>query len=185
MIKTLKKIVEYLGIGSVLLGGIIVYGTLRANGFNGYILATGVLLMAIPIIVYILHVRLSDRETPYVKHLKDLKHTGIKISVDLTQCKVKSTSWTMEVGKYDNPRIELLNELSGNEEKNIEKIEANLSRIEYTCDFSGRSRTFLSPTIAKDNVTLRILLEMQQETSIYIDRDDTKYYYFDLEFINT
>lgn len=47
----ITKAIEYLGIGLVFLGVIIVYGTLHANAFNGYILGTGVLLIAIPVIV--------------------------------------------------------------------------------------------------------------------------------------
>lgn len=184
MIKTLKTITEYIGIGLVLIGAIIVYGTLRANGFNGYILATGVLLIVVPIAIYVIIERLTFRERPNVRHLKDLKLTGIKIPVDLTNCKVKSNSWTTEVEKYDNPRIVFLNEVSGHSDKNIERIESNLSRVEYSCDFNGKRRTFLSPTIAKDKVTLRMLLEMQKETAIYIDRDNSKCYYFDLDFIS-
>ena len=184
MIKTLKTILEYIGIGLVLLGAIIVYGTLRADGFNGYILATGVLLIAVPIMIFIIIERLADRERPNVKHLRDLKLTGIKIPVDLTKCKVKSNIWTTEVEKYDNPRIVFLNEVSGHSDKNIKRIESNISRVEYTCDFNGKRRTFLSSAIAKDNITLKILLEIQKETAIYIDRYNSKYYYFDLDFIN-
>jgi hypothetical protein len=184
MIKTLKTILEYIGIGSVLLGAIIVYGTLRADGFNGYILATGVLLIAVPITIFIIIERLTDRKRPDVKHLRNLKLTGIKILVDLTKCKVKSNSWTTEIEKYDNPRILFLNEVSGHSDKNIERIESNISRVEYTCDFNGKRRTFLSSAIAKDNITLKILLEIQKETVIYIDRYNSRYYYFDLDFIN-
>src|SRR5687768_12511432 len=109
----LKTIVEYIGIGLVLLGTLIVYGTLSAKAFNGYILGTGVLLIVIPVVIDIIIEKLADRGRPKVRHLKELKQTGIKVSVDLTKCKVISNSWTTEVEKYDSPRIVFLNEISG------------------------------------------------------------------------
>lgn len=184
MSKMLRRIIEYIGIGLVLLGGIIVYATLRANGFNGYILATGVLLIVVPAAIYFIIEKLTPRQVTHVRHLRDLKLTGMKIPVDLAACEVKSNNWTMEVARYDSPRVAFLNEISGHSEKNIEKIEANLSRVAYTCDFNGKPRTFLSPAIAKDKTTLRILLEMQKETAIYVDMDDDRYYFFDLDFIS-
>jgi hypothetical protein len=184
MTRFLNSIAEYIGIGLVFLGAILVYGTLRANNFNRYIFGTGILLIVIPIAVYLIIARIKDRGTSAVRFLKDLKSTGIIVPVDLTSCNVKSNNWTTEVERYNSPRVVLLNEISGHGDKNVERVESNVSRIEYTCDFNGRPRTFLSPTIAKDKITLQLLLEMQKETAIYVDRDDNQYYYFDLEFID-
>ena len=184
MMRTLAKVVEYIAIGLVLLGSIIVVGTVRANVFNGYILGTGVILIVVPIVIYIIIEKIRHQATPNVKQLTDLKQTGIRIPVDLTNCKVKSNRWTTKVEKHSDLRVVFLNEISGHGDKNVERIESNISRIEYTCEFNGQRRKFSSPTIAKDNATLRILLEIQKETAIYIDREDYKYYYFDLEFID-
>ena len=42
----------------------------------------------------------------------------------------------------------------------------------------------ISPVIVKDKTTITILIEMQKQTAIYIDRDDNRHYYFDLQFID-
>jgi preprotein translocase subunit SecG len=182
MINFLKRLTEF--IGMILLGGIVVLGVLLANGFNRYVFLAGVFLIITPIAIGIIIKKLTNSQKRKVKYLKDLKATGIKISVDLTRCNVKSNNWTAEVARHNNSKIVLLNEMSGHPDKNIEKIDSNVSRIEYTCSFKGQSKTFVSPIIEKDSTTLKILLEIQKESAIYIDRDDERYYYFDLEFIN-
>jgi hypothetical protein len=184
MNKFIKTALDYLGIGLFSLGIIIAYVTLRADNFNLYIFGTGVLLIVIPTIAYFIIEKTNDKKIPNAKRVKDLKVTGIKIPVDLTKCIVRSNNWTTEEERYDIPRVAFLNEISGHSDKNVEMVESNLSRIEYSCDFNGKRTTFLSPLIGKDKITTTILIEMQKETSIYVDRDDNRYYYFDLEFIN-
>jgi len=184
MMKVIKKTIEYIGIGLFCLGVIIVYVSLRADHFHVYIFATGILLIGTPAIVYLIVEKTKRSGRPKVGRPRDLKITGIKVPVDLTKCVIKSNNWTDEVERYDIPRVAFLNEVSGDSDKNVEMVESNLSRIAYSCDFNGKHSTFFSPPIAKDKTTIMILLEMQKETAIYVDRDDSRRYYFDLEFID-
>lgn len=115
------------------------------------------------------------------KILSDLKFSGIQIPVDLAKCEIVSNGWTVTKPERKNATI-LINELSNNSYENKPTTDAALSRVKYSYLVNGKKRTFVSPTIARDKLTLKLLLETQKETSIYIDRNNPKYYYFDLEF---
>jgi hypothetical protein len=184
MKENIKKILSYLAIGLALLGVIMIYGTFRAKApANGYILSLGFLLL-IPAVVMLLIERYSANRSAPVPKLSDLKYTGIQIPVDLTQCTVVGNEWTTERPKEHNAII-VMNELTGNSYDNRESSNTVLSRVTCTQIVNGAERTFVSRSIARDKQTLHLLLEMEKVTSIYIDRDDPKYYYFDLEFITS
>jgi hypothetical protein len=184
----LEDIAQYFLIGLFALGFIIVYGSLRAKGFNIYIFGTGLVCALIPVIIFFISERVTaSRENAVAeKTLRDLKTTGIQIPVDLTKCVIKSSNSTVHRERYSVSlsEVSLLNEISGHGDKNIETIHSSQSVVEYTCRVNGRKRTFRSNAIPKDKTTLMILLELQKETIIYLDRDHPRYYYFDLDFID-
>lgn len=182
MREILKKIFSYLVIGLALLGVIMIYETLRAKApANGYIQGLGFLLL-IPLIVMMLIERYSGGSSARIPKLSDLKYAGMQIPVDLTRCTVVGNEWTTERPKEHNAGI-VMNELTGNSYENRERSSNALSRVKYTCIVNGVKRTFISSSIARDKKTLQLLLEMEKTTSIYVDRDKPKYYYFDLEFV--
>src|SRR5436190_23901203 len=104
MINFLKTTVLYTGLGTVSLGAIIVYASIRGN-FNAYIFGTGVLLVIVPIVVYFILVRAKDKSGLKPRLLSDLKLTGIKIPVDLTKCVVKSNSWSAQVENNNSTKV--------------------------------------------------------------------------------
>jgi hypothetical protein len=178
----LKNSGSYLVIGISLLGFIIMYGSTRAHEFNLYIFGTGALLM-VPIVILLLIERFKSQPHPEdIKYILDLKQTGIRVPVDLTKCKIISNNWTIQKPEKTNQTI-LFNEITGNSHENQLTTDATLSRIQFTTLVNGHEKTFTSPTIAKDRTTLHFLCEIQKETSIYIDRDNSKYYFFDLDFL--
>ena len=179
----LKDIGQYIVFGLFVLGIIMVYATLRTGNYNIYILGTGILLIAIPTIVYFIRQRIDTGTGATTKSIEELKKFGIKVPVNFDKCLIKTNNWTDEVPRYDNSRVEFWNEIGGDADKNVERVEFNLARIEYTCDINGQRKTFVSPTISKDETTLKLLLALHKETTIYIDPSDKKRFYFDLEFL--
>jgi hypothetical protein len=169
-------------LGAFMLGLIIIVVAVKISVYNVYLVGTGISLIAFSLVFYFM-ADSSGNEIQAKKWLQNLKSTGIKIPVDLTKCKIKSNSWTEERERYSNPRIAFWNEVGGDADKNIERVENNHSVIEYECEFKGRRQVFLG-SISKDETTLRILLELKKETTIYVDRDDVESYYFDLEFLD-
>jgi hypothetical protein len=178
----IKNIFNYIFFGLGALGFIIIYGTFRAKGFNWYIFGTGVICLAAAVI-YVVVVEWLSRDKDAGRQLLDLKRHGVQIPVDLTKCKIKSNQWTSETRRYHHPRVEFLNEISGHGDKNVERMESNVSIVEYTTKVSGRTRTFRSNPVGKDKISLTMLLEMQKETTIYLDPKNKRIYYFDLEFL--
>lgn len=170
----------YLTIGLFALGIAIIYGVARSSKFNIYIFGVGILLLIPGIISIIIEIIDFGPKTKKM-NLKDLKFSGIKIPVDLSKCKIITNEWTITKPEKNNTTI-IFNELTDNSYENRPIADAVLSRVTYSCVVNGKKRTFRSPTISRDKLTLKLLLETQKETGIYIDRDDPRYYYFDLEF---
>jgi hypothetical protein len=80
--------------------------------------------------VFVIVIWMRDRNAPPTKRLEDLKYTGVRITVNLSECQVRSNNWTSEVARYDDiPRVALLNEIGGDSDKNIERLVSNASRI--------------------------------------------------------
>jgi hypothetical protein len=184
--ETLKSIIGFILGGLFFLGVIIIYASFKGQ-FHWFIFVTGIALIVVPASIFYIYNWYDSRpkkgeERP--RHLSELKITGREINVDLTKCQIKSNSWTVEKERYSNYKVQALNALV-DEEKNIERMDVNLARVEYTTTVDGKRRTFRSTPISKDKQTLHFLLEMKQQTSIYIDRDEPRYYYFDLEFLES
>lgn len=180
----IHRLSEKLLVGIFILGIIIVFAALKSSVFNIYMLSVGVLFIAISAIIYYMSESSFSQEKGNTKWKEKLKRNGIKIPVDLSKCQIKSNSWVEERERYMNSRVAFWNEVGGDSEMNVEKVESIQSRIEYSLMSNGIFQTFLSPTIAKDETTLRILLELKKETVIYVDRDNFNNYYFDLEFLD-
>jgi hypothetical protein len=180
MIEKLKTLWSYFAIGLFVLGLIIILGVASSSNFNFYFFGFGVLLLipgAISIIIETTDFGPKTKQT----HLSDLKFTGIQIPVDLTKCKIIASNWTVTKPEKDNKTI-LFNELSNNSYENTLTVDVTLSCVRYSCVLNGKKRTFTSTALARDKLTLKLLLETKKETRIYIDRDDSRYYYFDVEF---
>lgn len=181
-----KNVIYIILSGLFFIGIIIIYASFRAK-FHWYIFFIGAALLIVTVGVLYLYEWYRSRpkkgeEPP--RMLSDLKYTGVEVKVDLTRCRIISNNWTVEEERYQDYRVQALNALT-DPGKNIERVDVFASRIEYSAMIDGMRRTFRSPAIAKDKQTLHFLLEVQKETSIYIDPYHPKYYYFDLEFLSS
>lgn len=182
----LKNVGLYFIIGLAFLGVTIMYGVAKAHtpDFNYAFFGIGASLVVPALIaLYMEFTKAKKTEASGRANLSDFKQNSIQIPVDLSQCTITGNTWTQVREGKTNKEI-LFNELIGDSFENRDTDDIAVSVIKYTTNVQGQRRTFTSPPVAKDKTTLLMLLEMQKETNIYIDRDG-KYYYFDLEFLET
>jgi hypothetical protein len=185
LISLVESVGSYLLIGLLFLGLIIIYGVSRASVFNWTYFLVGLGLIAIPGLILFLLLRTTDSGNKKEKQnaIKAFKRNADVIEVNLSECVIKSNSWTEEKERYSNYRVQAWNTLGGDSEKNIEKVTYNSSTITYKTNYKGQEQIFESGTVGKDEITVSMLLEHQGKTKIYIDRLDPDNYYFDLEFL--
>jgi hypothetical protein len=130
---------------------------------------------------------LSSRDRKVRQNLKaeinNFKLTADKIKVDLNNCKIRANNYTEQVEVVKNYKAQAFDALYDSS-KNIANVNINQAVLIFETDKYGEKERYFSPTIYKDEVTLRFLLDRQKETYIYVDRDNRSKYYFDLEFLN-
>jgi hypothetical protein len=118
------------------------------------------------------------------KRLAQLMQNGRKITVDLSKCKIRTTSQNVERNEpdtWDEGQVIGIVLDSGGYGKHEENGFSTLI-YKHKLD-SGEVVKFYGPT-AKDKKTLEILCTMQKSTVIYFDRNDPEVYYFDLRFLD-
>ncbi|MNY24735.1 hypothetical protein D3C86_1584720 [compost metagenome] len=70
-----------------------------------------------------------------------------------------------------------------NATRNVETVQVNQSVFIFHYDYGGQLDRFISPVLPFDRTTLLFKFGRQKETTLYIDRSNTRRYYFDLEFL--
>lgn len=136
------------------------------------------------------------RERQQLKQLIDsLKANGATLSIDLTQCTILEHSYTEARGA--RPVFEAMgfteldNILPGDDNVTIDKTtqtkmeNITLSILVYECEVNGAKQRFLSQVINKDRATLMFLIEEQQHTTLYYDRNNPAKCYFVLDFLDS
>ena len=171
--------------GLFFLGLILIHAVFRASSFNSDFLLVGLGMVIIPGGIFFLALKQSTdvAEKDIADRIKTLKKNGEKISVVLFDCEIISNAWTQERRRYVDKNIPMWNSIGGDADKNVVKTSTNISVIKCKLPLNGRTKTFKSGIIAKDKVTLQMLLELQGTTFIYVDKKNPKQYYFDLEFL--
>ena len=117
----------------------------------------------------------------YKKTISKLKECGLKIPVEFRDCEIIANKYYQEIAKSKNLKIQAWDSLY-DPGSNVKIEEVNQSRISYQ-DKAKNEQIFISPIIYKDEITLSFILEKHIGTSIYIDKNNPKVYYFDLEFL--
>ena len=147
-------------------------------------LVASIILFALGLLLYIFSKpkALKELEKSYHSEFKRLVEHGEQITVDLKQCKIVSSNYTEELPRSSSERIQWLDSLSSNNTL-TEQVEFNQTQVIYTLDDLTGTRVFISPVIEKDKATLSFLLDLQRETTIYVDVQNPEIYYFDLSFL--
>jgi hypothetical protein len=127
-----------------------------------------------------------------VRHMiDDLKANGEKIRVDFKDCHSRGHEYSEAV---ENPESYLVG-LTGsgaltavmNHLENptgMRDIRQSVIIFQQANSRTGTTEKFLSPVIAKDEVSLSFYLDQQQRTTLYVDKSNRNLYYFDLDFLN-
>ena len=122
------------------------------------------------------------------KYIKNLKEDGDRIKVDLNLCDLKQNDYFEEPDYYKNATeaelmlaadyVYLYNKFKyGSIDKHVYQ-----TVVTYTANYKGKEMKFISPTIGKDKTNLLFKFSIKKDTTIYIDKDDSTKYYFDIDF---
>ncbi len=127
--------------------------------------------------------------------ITELKETGEKIQVDLTQCELKEHNYIEEKERYGHRNelvtfdiereIQALNALGGGSIRNVEQVHVTQTVIIFYKKNirNGGMEKFISRIIPKDKITLTFYLDKQKRTTLYVDKVNRERYYFDLDFL--
>jgi hypothetical protein len=114
--------------------------------------------------------------------VNNFKLTADKILVDLNSCEIKANNYTEQVVDQRSYRSQAFDTMRGSPKK-YGDIYINQAMLIFETEKYGQKERYYSPTIYKDEITLRFLLDKQKETYLYIDKNNREKYYFDLEFL--
>lgn len=125
-----------------------------------------------------------DMKSVVANEINRLKQFGDRIKVDFNDCEIVTNNYIKEVATGSSYKVQAFDALYDSN-RNIKKVNVNQTVLVFETHRLGRKEKFKSPTIYKDEMTLRFLLARKKETFIYVDRNQKDKYYFDLEFIKT
>jgi len=113
--------------------------------------------------------------------LEKFKLISDKVKVDLTLAQIKTNNWTDEI-IINQKEYGGLNQLTGNSEKNINKIDRVVNYLTVRAKYRGKTIDY-GVNIEMDTDNLKIHLSLNKETILYIDPKNTDKKYLDLEFL--
>ncbi len=118
---------------------------------------------------------------------KDLMENGEMISVDLSKCEIKENNYSVEgdndyefqIGGIDT---QLLDSIYDND-RATKSVEIDQTRLIFSYIHNGIYEKYISPIIPRTADDLRIKIFLHKTTSLYVDKNDRKRYYFDMSFL--
>lgn len=171
--------------------GLIIW--LFTDEFSGRNIGLAIGMVALPVFALIvagLFRGLQERYKPEAEvrfvypDIEKFKRRATKIVVPLLQCEVVTNTYQEEFLHSDDHRIQALDSLYGDGDANIARVQTNQSVIVYATKIAGMERTFRSPVLPFERITLLFKLDLQKETALYYLSENPDEYYFDLEFLN-
>jgi hypothetical protein len=177
-----KKILGYI----VIITGIVTY--LFFQNYSGNLFpypifgkSVGILLLVVGVfILRIIWVTNKKRECKNPQtEIDDFKSKAEKMLVNLDDCKIIMNNYSEYVDAIESNSELIFDSNKKNENRNVNQAVLIFEKIE-----NGETEKYTSQTIYTDEMTLRLLLNKQKETYIYIDKNNRKRYYFDIDFIH-
>ena len=135
------------------------------------------LLISGIIIYFVLKLNITEKS-----EFQKFKLIADKVKIDLTLANIKSNDWTDEIIINQN-EYGGLNQLTGQADKNIKKIERVLNYLTVRGKYRGRTIEY-GMSIEMDTDNLKLHLIQQKETILFIDPKNIDKKYLDLEFIS-
>jgi hypothetical protein len=152
---------------------------LDATGYT----TLAIISLAVPIISIATMIIISQKsKNTDQKEFESFKANATKIKVSLKDYEIKSNSWTDEIIIARNKYNAAWNQVTGNPDRNIQKISRNVNHVTLKIKYWGKTIDY-NFYVEKDTKTLTVLFEVQQETTLYVDRNDPDKKYLDLEFL--
>ncbi|MFS4454826.1 hypothetical protein [Maribacter sp. 2304DJ31-5] len=174
--------VVYIGFLAIL-AGLGYRGKWKPIGdINPYFVAFGIVLIT-PLLYWVIKTKLEERakKSENEKRIEKLKQNGQKVEIELDKVKINSSSWQEKI-ITDNTRYAGLNEVVGRGDRNFKLVDRTLNQISLKKNFKGRTITYRE-SIKMDTDNLKIHLALKKKTFLYIDHNDRKNMYLDLEFL--
>ena len=134
--------------------------------------------MIIGIIIYF---SLRNKSTEKTE-LEKFKLIADKVKIDLTFSEIKTNDWTDEIMINQN-KYGGLNQLTGNADKNIKKVDRVLNYLTVRGKYRGKTIDY-GMSLEMDTDNLKIHLSQQKQTTLYIDPKNSDKKYLDMEFIS-
>lgn len=180
----MKNIFLYILIGLFLLGFIFIRSGLGSRYHEGniYITMIGFALITPATLYLLLLFRKHRRDNKNaIEKLSSFKDNSIKIKVKLGY-EIITNDWTEEVELGTN-RTKFWNEITGNSLNNVRLEKRHDNTIAISIYYNNKiEKAFYSS--GKDPETLKMLLEINEETILYINKEDSNLKYLDLEFLD-
>ena len=141
------------------------------------------LVMILPFFIWTKNVdfKLWKTERKFQSNFNDFKSRAERILVNLEKVKVKPRNWYEKV-ITDNSKYAGFNDLAGRSDRNFKIEERTLNHISLKIPYEGKTLSYRT-SIVMDNDTLKIHFALQKQTTLYIDPDDHRNIYLDLEFL--
>lgn len=195
----MNKLIYIIGAAIVVISSVanlFFFGTRGYNGYHGTQL-THACAMALGGVAMgwmgIRMVRSADRNKRKTdaknagQQLDDFKMNADVIRVNLAGCEIKGNDYRNERVVEDNSKADEMAALLDwqgfpalRRDTSITEI-ASESVLVFEHEYLGVHERFMSEIIYKHKTTLQFMLEAEQWTCIYVDKDDRKRYYFDVE----
>lgn len=125
--------------------------------------------------------------------IADLKRNGDQVHVDFDACRIQGHSYR-EANRQDagdsllmrltvsDALTTLLDHLDNAD--GTHQVSQSVIIYQHVNNRTGVAEKFVSPVIAKDEVSLSFYLDQQRSTTLYVDKSNRSLYYFDLDFLS-
>jgi len=115
--------------------------------------------------------------------IERLKQEGERIPVALDKCTVKTKRQVQNLVPAAGPKARAWDAIYDPSRNKSETIDIGHAILSYTHEHNGKNEIFKSELIRKDYATLMFLLSAQKTTYIYVDKNDRRRYFFDVDFL--
>ena len=166
----------------LILGVILVFGVLKADGFNIYLFTVGILCIASVISTLYYQNHLLNKPNQSELRIIDLKENGISIQVNLTQCIVTDKT---AISEPDYGMVDFTTSTGQKKKEKVkfEKVKGIRTRVIYQQEFKGTFINFYSEPLSENVDLIKMLIDHHKQATLYIDENDPTNYYFDLDFL--